>query len=83
MKDNRIKALQDGLIEALLLDLQDDSKRTPGLYTVIRGLINDNRSVFELDPTEPSLARLTKLIKDSAPFKLPPILIDDSTNEDT
>jgi len=50
--DNLINKLNDGLLKQLLDDLSDPNKCTPGLYTVIRGIINDNRESLNNIPTE-------------------------------
>lgn len=50
--DNPINELNDRLIRQLLDDLTDSSKCTPGLYTVIRGIINDNRESLNSIPTD-------------------------------
>jgi hypothetical protein len=50
--DNSINELNERLIRQLLDDLTDSSKCTPGLYTVIRGIINDNRESLNSIPTD-------------------------------
>lgn len=50
--DNLINQLNDGLLKQLLDDLSDPSKCTPGLYLVIRGIINDNRESLNNIPAE-------------------------------
>ena len=50
--DNLINQLNDSLLKQLLDDLSDPNKCTPGLYTVIRGIINDNRESLNNIPTE-------------------------------
>ena len=50
--DNLISRLNERLLLQLLDDLTDSSKCTPGLYTVIRGIINDNRESLNNIPTE-------------------------------
>jgi hypothetical protein len=49
-------------------DLYDDTKRTPGLYTIIRGVINDNREALDGIPSS-SLDTLEEAMKSKMPFK--------------
>lgn len=50
--DNLISELNNRLLHQLLDDLTDSSKCTPGLYTVIRGIINDNRESLNNIPVD-------------------------------
>jgi len=63
-----ITQLNTRLIERLLDDLQDDTKATPGLYQVIRGIVNDNREALDGIPTT-SLDTLEVAMKAKMPFK--------------
>jgi len=65
---NKIKKLNNIFLETLLLDLDDPQKCTPGLYQVIRGVINDNKEMLDSIPKE-SLDFLEDKMKDSLPFK--------------
>ena len=68
MKD-KLEKLQEGFIDALLLDLGDDDKRTPGLYTVIRGVLSDHRD--KMDSVSPEhMEAVKQALKASAPFRL-------------
>jgi len=50
------------------MDLDDPQKCTPGLYQVIRGVINDNKEMLDDIPKD-SLDFLENKMKDSLPFK--------------
>ncbi len=67
MRD-QLDALYSGLLSALLKDLEDPEKNTPGLYTVIRGIINDNKDKMSRIPDEETAAMENKL-SDAIPFK--------------
>jgi len=51
-----------------LLDLDDPQKCTPGLYQVIRGVINDNKEDLDTIPKE-SMEFLQDKMVSSLPFK--------------
>lgn len=68
MNKELITQLNTRLIERLLDDLQDDTKATPGLYQVIRGIVNDNREALDGIPTT-SLDTLEVAMKAKMPFK--------------
>jgi len=63
----KVNKLNDVLLDRLMEDLQDPLKCTPGLYQVIRGIINDNRDDLDSIPKE-VLKELTEL-SEKAPFK--------------
>ena len=65
---NRIKKLNDQFLDTLLLDLDDPQKCTPGLYQVIRGVINDNKEDLDTIPKE-SMEFLQDKMVSSLPFK--------------
>ena len=65
---NRIKKLNDQFLDTLLLDLDDPQKCTPGLYQVIRGVINDNKEDLDTIPKE-SMEFLKDKMVSSLPFK--------------
>ncbi len=64
---NKINELNEMLMMRLMVDLEDDVKCTPGLYQVIRGVINDNRADLEGLPRE--VMDELKEISTQAPFK--------------
>ena len=68
MNKDLISQLNARLIERLLDDLQDDTKATPGLYQVIRGIVNDNREALDSIPAT-SLDTLEVAMKAKRPFK--------------
>ena len=68
MNKDLISQLNARLIERLLDDLQDDTKSTPGLYQVIRGVVNDNREALDGIPSN-SLDTLESAMKAKMPFK--------------
>ena len=63
-----INTLNERLMARLLDDLKDDTKSTPGLYQVIRGVINDNREALDGIPSD-SLDTLESVMKAKMPFK--------------
>ena len=65
---NRIKKLNDQFLDTLLMDLDDPQKCTPGLYQVIRGVINDNKEDLDTIPKE-SMEFLQDKMVSSLPFK--------------
>ena len=64
---NKVNKLNDVLLDRLMDDLQDPMKCTPGLYQVIRGIINDNRADLDSLPKE-ALKELENIVE-KAPFK--------------
>ncbi len=50
--DNKINQLNELLLNALLVDLDDPQKCTPGLYQVVRGYLNDDQSSLEEIPQD-------------------------------
>jgi len=56
-------------MDALVRDLQDPDKCTPGLYTVVRGIVNDNRQEADGIPTE-AVERVEQAMAEAAPFKI-------------
>lgn len=64
-KNEILKAL---LVECLLADLEDPDKCTPGLYQVVRGVINDSAKVEDEIPQE-TLRFLESKLSDAIPFK--------------
>ena len=64
---NKVNKLNDNLLDQLMDDLQDPMKCTPGLYQVIRGIINDNRA--DLDSLPKEALRELQNISEKAPFQ--------------
>jgi hypothetical protein len=64
---NNVSKLNDFLLKQLLEDLRDQNKCSPGLYQVIRGVVNDNRDKLDEIPTD-VLDEIEEMVKDS-PFK--------------
>lgn len=64
---NLVSRLNNILLHQLLEDLHDPSKCSPGLYQVIRGVVNDNRDKLDEIPTE-VLDELTDMLENT-PFK--------------
>ena len=64
---NNVSRLNEFLLEQLLEDLRDPTKCTPGLYQVIRGIVNDNRDKLDEIPID-VLDEIEEMVKDS-PFK--------------
>jgi hypothetical protein len=52
----------------MLEDLKDPNKCTPGLYQVVRGVLNDNKEEDEDIPRE-TLAFLEERLNRAIPFK--------------
>jgi hypothetical protein len=63
-----INLLNQRLVERLLDDLKDDTKSTPGLYQVVRGVVNDNREALDGIPSS-TLNTLEDTMKAKMPFK--------------
>jgi hypothetical protein len=63
-----INLLNQRLVERLLDDLKDDTKSTPGLYQVVRGVVNDNREALDGIPSS-TLDTLEESMKARMPFK--------------
>ena len=64
---NKVNKLNDSLLDQLMEDLQDPMKCTPGLYQVIRGIINDNRA--DLDSLPKEVLKELQNISEKAPFQ--------------
>jgi len=63
-----INILNQRLVERLLDDLKDDTRSTPGLYQVVRGVVNDNRELLDGLPSS-TLDTLEDAMKARMPFK--------------
>ncbi len=68
MNKELINLLNQRLVERLLDDLKDDTKSTPGLYQVVRGVVNDNREALDGIPSS-TLDTLEESMKARMPFK--------------
>lgn len=69
MSKSKINQLNDMLIDSLVRDLKDPDKCTPGLYTVIRGIVNDNRESVDGISKE-ALSQVEQAMANAAPFKM-------------
>jgi hypothetical protein len=65
----KLQKLHEGLIDALTEDLNDPTTRGPGLYAVIRGVLNDHKESLDLIPSE-TMESLENKMAQSAPFKI-------------
>jgi hypothetical protein len=68
MNSEKKDMLQQLLIECMLMDLRDPDKCTPGLYQVVRGVLNDNKDGNDEIPNE-TLDFLESRLNDAIPFK--------------
>lgn len=63
-----VNKIYDKLLTSLLEDLGDSSKCGPGLYQVIRGVIQDNKELLDSIPND-SMAAVERKLLSSVPFK--------------
>lgn len=68
MNEKKLNILNELFLETLLIDINDPQKCTPGLYQVIRGVLNDNKELLDGIPKE-TLNFLEDRLSDSLPFK--------------
>ena len=68
MAKTKVDQLNEMLLDALSTDLQDPDRRGPGLYTVVRGVVNDNREMIDQIPQE-TIERVTEAMAEAVPFK--------------
>jgi len=68
MNTDKQKLLQQLLVDCMLLDLQDPDKCTPGLYQVVRGVLNDNKESEDSIPQE-TMDFLESRLSAAIPFK--------------
>jgi hypothetical protein len=66
--ENKAKTLQDMLFEALIRDLEDPDKCSPGLYQVVRGVVNDNKEDAG-SISKDNLKAVEETMSKAAPFK--------------
>tara|TARA_A100001515_G_scaffold107695_1_gene88539 strand:+ start:71 stop:286 length:216 start_codon:yes stop_codon:yes gene_type:complete len=65
---NKVDSLQEALFDRLIEDLDDPLKCTPGLYQVVRGVINDNKKDLDSIPNG-VMEELQEKLSESVPFK--------------
>lgn len=65
----KLQNLQEMLFDALIEDLNDPMTRGPGLYAVVRGVLNDHKDEITLLPQE-TLQSLEDAMSEAAPFKV-------------
>ena len=63
-----VNNLYQNLLTNLLDDLGDASKCGPGLYQVVRGVIQDNRDMLDSLPSDNTIS-LEQKLANSVPFK--------------
>jgi hypothetical protein len=68
MEHDKQKLLQQLLIDCMLEDLKDPDKCTPGLYQVVRGVLNDSKQDIDDIPSE-TLSFLEEKLSNAVPFK--------------
>ena len=68
MDEKKLNKLNELLLRAMLEDLDDPQKCTPGLYQVVRGYLNDNQASLDGIPEE-ALNFLEDKFTDTIPFK--------------
>ena len=68
MAKAKVDQLNEMLLDALIMDLQDPDRRGPGLYTVVRGVVNDNREMIDQIPKE-TIEKVTEAMSEAVPFK--------------
>ncbi len=68
MNQDKHKILQRLLVDCMLDDLKDPDKCTPGLYQVVRGVLNDNKEEEDVIPQD-TLDFLEARISDAIPCK--------------
>jgi hypothetical protein len=65
----KLQNLQEMLFDALIEDLNDPMTRGPGLYAVVRGVLNDHKEDINLLPQE-TLQTLESAMSEAAPFQI-------------
>lgn len=68
MSTDKISQIKEMLIDALIRDLSNEDKCSPGLYTVVRGIISDNKESVNSIPVS-VLEEIEKNMKAALPFK--------------
>jgi hypothetical protein len=65
----KLNEMQERLIDCLINDLNDPDRRTPGLYTVVRGVLSDHKDKVNTIPSE-SIEAVEAAMKNAVPFKI-------------
>jgi len=65
----KLNDMQDKLLDCLINDLNDPDRRTPGLYTVVRGILSDHKDKINTIPNE-AIEAVEAAMKDAIPFKI-------------
>ena len=65
----KLNDMQEKLLDYLISDLNDPDRRTPGLYTVVRGILSDHKDKVNTIPSE-SIEAVEAAMKDAVPFKI-------------
>jgi hypothetical protein len=63
-----VNRIYNKFLSVLLEDLNDSSKCSPGLYQVIRGVIQDNKELLDTLPND-SITAVENKLASSVPFK--------------
>tara|TARA_R110002012_G_scaffold12690_1_gene56092 strand:+ start:12838 stop:13050 length:213 start_codon:yes stop_codon:yes gene_type:complete len=66
---SKLQQLQEMLIDALIEDLNDPTIRGPGLYGVVRGVINDHKEDINILPQN-TIKEIEDAMASAAPFKI-------------
>lgn len=65
----KLNQMQELLLDCLISDLSDPERRTPGLYTVVRGILSDHKDQVNKVPSE-AMEAVEEALKNQAPFKI-------------
>ena len=65
----KLNKMHECLLDCLIADLVNPDKQTPGLYTVVRGILSDHKDQVNAIPSE-SMEAVEQAMKNSAPFKI-------------
>lgn len=65
----KLNTLQGLLIDCLISDLNNPDKQTPGLYTVVRGILADHKDQVNKIPSE-AIEAVEEAMKNQVPFKI-------------
>ena len=68
MNQDKQTLLQQLLVNCMLEDLKDPDKCTPGLYQVVRGVLNDNKHEEDSIPKD-TMDFLEARLSNAIPFK--------------
>jgi hypothetical protein len=63
-----VNKIYNKFLSVLLEDLNDSSKCSPGLYQVVRGVIQDNKELLDNIPSE-SMEAVEAKLASSVPFR--------------